>query len=82
MKIPSILEMLQAGVHFGHQTTRRHPKMDEYIFTKRNGVHIIDLEKTKSKTEEFLAEVQKMAGHSDQIQKRQRKTCIGANGAL
>lgn len=61
MKIPSILEMLKAGVHFGHQTTRRHPKMDEFIFTKRNGVHIIDLEKTKSKTEEFLAEAQKMA---------------------
>ncbi len=61
MKIPSILEMLQAGVHFGHQTTRRHPKMDEYIFTKRNGVHIIDLEKTKSKAEETLAEIQKMA---------------------
>ena len=61
MKIPSILEMLKAGVHFGHQTTRRHPKMDEYIFTKRNGVHIIDLEKTKSKAEETLAEIQKMA---------------------
>ena len=67
MKIPSILEMLQAGVHFGHQTTRRHPKMDEYIFTKRNGVHIIDLEKTRSKTEEFLAEVQKMAKDGKKI---------------
>jgi len=67
MKLPSILEMLQAGVHFGHQTTRRHPKMDEYIFTKRNGVHIIDLEKTKSKTEEFLVEVQKMAKDGKKI---------------
>ena len=67
MKIPSILEMLQAGVHFGHQTTRRHPKMDEYIFTKRNGVHIIDLEKTKTMTEEFLGEVQKMAKDGKKI---------------
>ncbi|MBT4315197.1 MAG: 30S ribosomal protein S2 [Candidatus Magasanikbacteria bacterium] len=67
MKIPSILEMLQAGVHFGHQTTRRHPKMDEYIFTKRNGVHIIDLEKTKTMTEEFLVEVQKMAKDGKKI---------------
>jgi len=61
MKIPSILEMLQAGVHFGHQTTRRHPKMDEFIFTQRNGVHIIDLEKTKLKVEESLVQIQKMA---------------------
>lgn len=61
MKIPSILEMLQSGVHFGHQTTRRHPKMDQYIFTQRNGVHIIDLEKTKLVMEEVLAEIKKMA---------------------
>jgi len=47
MKIPSIVEMLQAGVHFGHQVSRWHPKMEEYIFTERNGVHVIDLEKTK-----------------------------------
>jgi len=67
MKIPSILEMLQAGVHFGHQTTRRHPKMDEYIFTKRNGVHIIDLEKTRSKMEESLAEIQKRAQNGEII---------------
>ncbi len=53
--------MLQAGVHFGHQTTRRHPKMDEFIFTQRNGVHIIDLEKTKLKVEESLVQIQKMA---------------------
>ncbi|MBU2542558.1 30S ribosomal protein S2 [Patescibacteria group bacterium] len=61
MKIPSILEMLQSGVHFGHQTTRRHPKMDQYIFTQRNGVHIIDLEKTKLVMEEVLAEIKKIA---------------------
>ncbi|MFH1947343.1 MAG: 30S ribosomal protein S2 [Candidatus Magasanikbacteria bacterium] len=67
MKIPSILEMLKAGVHFGHQTTRRHPKMESYIFTKRNGVHIIDLEKTKVIMEEVLVQVKKMASEGKTI---------------
>ncbi|MBI4427267.1 MAG: 30S ribosomal protein S2 [Candidatus Magasanikbacteria bacterium] len=61
IKLPSILEMLQSGVHFGHQISRRHPKMDPYIFGERNGVHVIDLEKTRVKLEEVLATVQKMA---------------------
>ncbi|MBI4992550.1 MAG: 30S ribosomal protein S2 [Candidatus Magasanikbacteria bacterium] len=61
IKLPSILEMLQSGVHFGHQISRRHPKMDPYIFGERNGVHVIDLEKTRAKLEEVLAIVQKMA---------------------
>ena len=47
MKIPSIEEMLKAGMHFGHQTSKWHPKMEPFIFTKRNGVHIIDLVKSK-----------------------------------
>lgn len=42
----SIKELLEAGVHFGHQTRRWNPKMRNYIFTQRNGIHIIDLEKT------------------------------------
>jgi small subunit ribosomal protein S2 len=67
MKIPSILEMLKAGVHFGHQTTRRHPKMDEYIFANRNGVHIIDLEKTKTIMENVLTDVKKMASEGKTI---------------
>lgn len=46
MKIPSTLEMLQAGLHFGHQASRWHPKMKPYIYTERGGVHVIDLEKT------------------------------------
>lgn len=61
LKLPSILEMLQSGVHFGHQVSRRHPKMNQYIFGERNGVHVIDLEKTKAKLEEVLAAVKKMA---------------------
>lgn len=45
-KIPTLVEMLQAGVHFGHKTSRWHPKMEPFIFGSRNGIHIIDLEKT------------------------------------
>jgi small subunit ribosomal protein S2 len=52
MKMPTILELLKAGVHFGHQKGRWHPKMKEYIFTERGGVHVIDLEKTVKKLEE------------------------------
>ncbi len=42
----TIKELLEAGAHFGHQTSRWHPKMEKYIFTKRNKIHIVDLEKT------------------------------------
>ena len=45
---PTIKELLEAGAHFGHQTSRWHPRMKKYIFTKRNGIHIIDLEQTAS----------------------------------
>lgn len=61
VKIPSILEMLQAGVHFGHQVSKRHPKMAPFIFTSRNDVHVIDLEKTQEKLKEVLADIKKMA---------------------
>ncbi len=46
LKLPTLEEMLRAGVHFGHQASRWHPKMGRFIFGKRQGVHIIDLEKT------------------------------------
>ena len=45
-------QLLEAGVHFGHQTRRWNPKMAEYIFTERNGIYIIDLQKTAKKIEE------------------------------
>ena len=48
----SIRDLLEAGTHFGHQTRRWNPKMQEYIFTERNGIHIIDLQKTVRKIEE------------------------------
>jgi len=50
--IVSMKQLLEAGVHFGHQTKRWNPKMKEYIFTERNGIYIIDLQKTLKKLEE------------------------------
>jgi small subunit ribosomal protein S2 len=52
MKLPTLSELLQAGVHFGHQTGRWHPKMRPYIFAERNNVYVIDLEKTLAKLTE------------------------------
>lgn len=52
MSIVSMKQLLEAGVHFGHQTRRWNPKMAEYIFTERNGIYIIDLQKTVKKLEE------------------------------
>jgi len=60
MEIPSLLEMLKAGVHFGHRTTKWHPKMEQYIFGARNNVHIVNLEKTQeeiARTVEFIKEL-------------------------
>lgn len=54
MKEISLLELLKNGVHFGHQRSRWHPKMEPYIYTTRNGVHIINLEKTAEKLKEAL----------------------------
>jgi small subunit ribosomal protein S2 len=54
--------MLKAGVHFGHQNARKNPKMDQYIFTTRKGINILDLQKTSEKMEEaleFLKEIKK-----------------------
>ena len=60
MSVISMKQLLEAGVHFGHQTRRWNPKMAEYIFTERNGIYIIDLQKTVKKIEEayyFVREV-------------------------
>lgn len=62
MAVISMKQLLEAGVHFGHQTRRWNPKMKEYIFTDRNGIYIIDLQKTVKKVEEaynFLRELGK-----------------------
>jgi small subunit ribosomal protein S2 len=60
-KIPSLLELLKAGVHFGHKTSKRHPTMDKYIFGQRHNVHILDLEKTQQQLEEALPYVRDLA---------------------
>ncbi|MFA6427998.1 MAG: 30S ribosomal protein S2 [Candidatus Buchananbacteria bacterium] len=60
MQQPTLLELLQSGVHFGHQDSRWHPKMKPYIFATRNGIHIIDLEKTQAKLNEATSFIQKL----------------------
>jgi len=66
-KMPTLLEMLKAGVHFGHQKSRWHPKMEQYIFGVRNGVHIIDLEKTQEQLEKALNYVKNLAAKGQVI---------------
>lgn len=67
MKIPSLTDMLQAGVHFGHQVSRWHPKMKRFIFTQRNGVHVINLEETQRQLEETLNAVRDLAAQGKNI---------------
>jgi small subunit ribosomal protein S2 len=65
MSVITMKGLLEAGVHFGHQTRRWNPKMAEYIFTERNGIYIIDLQKTVKKVEEayeFMKEVSEAGG--------------------
>ncbi|MFD2670072.1 30S ribosomal protein S2 [Marinicrinis sediminis] len=61
MAVISMKQLLEAGVHFGHQTRRWNPKMDRYIFTERNGIYIIDLQKTVKKVEEAYNFVKSIA---------------------
>lgn len=60
-------QLLEAGVHFGHQTRRWNPKMAEYIFTERNGIYIIDLQKTVKKVEEAYYFIRDIAANGDDI---------------
>lgn len=60
-KAASIQELLQSGAHFGHLTRRWNPKMKEFIFMQRNGIHIIDLKKTQNYLQEALDEIQKLS---------------------
>ncbi|MGL4820501.1 MAG: 30S ribosomal protein S2 [Bacilli bacterium] len=61
MSVISMKQLLEAGVHFGHQTRRWNPKMKRYIFTERNGIYIIDLQKTVKKVEEAYAAMREVA---------------------
>ncbi len=65
MAVVTMKQLLEAGVHFGHQTKRWNPKMKEYIYTERNGIYIVDLEKTMSlinKAYDFIREVSENNG--------------------
>ncbi len=61
-QIPTLEELLKAGVHFGHQTSKWHPKMKKFLFGERNGVHIMNLEMTQGALEEAAAFAKKTAG--------------------
>lgn len=67
MSVISMKQLLEAGVHFGHQTRRWNPKMAQYIFTERNGIYIIDLQKTVKKMEEVYNIVKDLAGQGETI---------------
>ena len=67
MAVVSMKQLLEAGVHFGHQTRRWNPKMAPYIFTERNGIYIIDLQKTVKKVEEAYNFIREVAARGESI---------------
>ena len=67
MSVISMTQLLEAGVHFGHQTRRWNPKMAPYIFAERNGIYIIDLQKTVKKVDEAYAAVAELVGEEGEI---------------
>ena len=67
MSVVSMTQLLEAGVHFGHQTRRWNPKMAQYIFTERNGIYIIDLQKTVKKLEEAYFFVRDVAASGESV---------------
>ncbi len=66
-KIPAVADLMQAGMHFGHRTSRWHPKMAKFIFGEKSGIHIIDLEKAQTQIEEALAVVKGIAARGGHI---------------
>ena len=78
-------DLLEAGVHFGHQTRRWNPKMDRFLYGARNGIHIIDLGKTVKALEAALAAVRETAASGEQIlfvgTKRQAKAIVETEAA-
>lgn len=87
-KIPSLEEMLHAGMHFGHRTSRWHPKMKPFIFTERNGLYIIDLQKSQKQLEvalDFMSNLVKenknilFVGTKKQVQKPMKELALEIN---
>ena len=67
MAVVSMKQLLEAGVHFGHQTRRWNPKMAQYIFTERNGIYIIDLQKTVKKLDEAYMFVRELSANGENV---------------
>ena len=67
MSVITIKQLLEAGVHFGHHTRRWNPKMQEYIYTERNGIYIIDLQKTVKKFEEAYMYVRELSAENKSV---------------
>ena len=80
MAVVAMKQLLEAGVHFGHQTRRWDPKMAEYIFQARNGIHIIDLQKTSKKLDEAYAILKEQAEEGKTVlfvgTKKQAQECM------
>ena len=80
MAVVAMKQLLEAGVHFGHQTKRWDPKMAEYIYQARNGIHIIDLQKTSKKIDEAYAFMKEVAEDGKDIlfvgTKKQAQECV------
>jgi len=80
MAVIAMKQLLEAGVHFGHQTKRWDPKMAEYIYQARNGIHIIDLQKTSKKVDEAYAFVKEISEAGQDVlfigTKKQAQECV------
>ena len=80
MAVVAMKQLIEAGVHFGHQTRRWDPKMAEYIFQARNGIHIIDLQKTSKKIDEAYAFLKEQAEEGKTVlfvgTKKQAQECV------
>jgi len=80
MAVVAMKQLLEAGVHFGHQTKRWDPKMAEYIYQARNGIHIIDLQKTSKKVDEAYAFVKEISEAGQDVlfigTKKQAQECV------
>ena len=80
MSVVAMKQLLEAGVHFGHQTKRWDPKMAEYIYQARNGIHIIDLQKTSKKIDEAYEVIKKLSEEGIDIlfvgTKKQAQECV------
>jgi small subunit ribosomal protein S2 len=83
MQLPTLVELLEAGVHFGHETSRWNPKMAPYIFTTRNRVHVLDLQRTLELLERAAQFAEKTAARGGIVlfvgTKRQARTIVKAH---